>query len=250
MSPSHSPISGEHLTLAKRLAEIKHRNLRQAGIFHVTLDDLIGAAYLGLAKASAKYEHSKDNKDSFSKFATFYIIYEINGYLRSLDLLDHRIRKAINDLKTAEAELTQTLQRKPSDFELAKHQKISIEELRELRAKEVVLVSLESQNRVDDDSEISIIEPPSIGLTPEEELMQKEVARDVNDCLNNALDANEKAILISRFWKGLKLKDIGIGTNKAHRTEQKAKLKMKLCMESKGWSITDLMAISPDPEND
>ncbi len=103
----------EHLPLVKAIAVRVHEKLP----VHVDLDDLVHAGILGLFAAVNKFDPEK--QVAFSSYAKHRIKGAILDSLRQLDWASRDLRRRHKQLEAATRDLTATLQRNPTDAELA-----------------------------------------------------------------------------------------------------------------------------------
>src|ERR1700730_9249179 len=103
----------EHLPLVKAIAVRVHENLP----VHVDLDDLVHAGVLGLFDAATKYNPEK--QVAFSSYAKHRIKGAILDSLRQLDWASRDLRRRHKQVEAATRELASTLQRTPTEAEIA-----------------------------------------------------------------------------------------------------------------------------------
>src|SRR5713101_3766578 len=109
----------DHLPLVKAIAVRVHENLP----VHVDLDDLVHAGVLGLFDAASKY--NPDKQVAFSSYAKHRIKGAILDSLRQLDWASRDMRRRHKQVEAATRELASTLQRNPTESEVA--QKLGVE---------------------------------------------------------------------------------------------------------------------------
>ena len=103
----------EHLPLVKAIAVRVHENLP----VHVDLDDLVHAGILGLFDAANKYNPEK--QVVFSSYAKHRIKGAILDSLRQLDWASRDMRRRHKQVEAATRDLASTLQRAPTEAEVA-----------------------------------------------------------------------------------------------------------------------------------
>lgn len=116
----------QHAGLVKRLAYQLKAKLPPS----VEIDDLIQAGMMGLLDAVNKYEDTHGAQ--FETYAAQRIRGAMLDELRSSDWLPRSARKSMRDVETAIAQLEQQFGRSPSEGEVARHLKLSLEEYYEL----------------------------------------------------------------------------------------------------------------------
>jgi RNA polymerase sigma factor FliA len=114
----------EHLPLVKAIATRVHANLP----VHVDLDDLVHAGVLGLFDAANKYR--ADKQVVFSNYAKHRIKGAILDSLRQLDWASRDMRRRHKQVEAATHDLSGTLQRAPTEAEVAEKLGLDIERFR------------------------------------------------------------------------------------------------------------------------
>src|SRR5512142_948112 len=103
----------EHVPLVKAIAVRVHENLP----VHVDLDDLVHAGILGLFDAASKF--NPDKQVVFSSYAKHRIKGAILDSLRQLDWASRDMRRRHKQVEAATSDLASTLQRNPTEAEVA-----------------------------------------------------------------------------------------------------------------------------------
>lgn len=205
------------------------------------LNDLIQEGLIGLIKAANKYDHKRET--SFATFSNFYIEGALIDFLRKQDPLTQKERGVVKALYRAEEDLMRSSLVKPSVSELSEALDVSEDEIRRIQRLKKTFISLDEKGQTDFTQELPAVENPD----PQEEIAKKELWKDVDDCLKNALMHLERAVLSLRTIGELTLKKtafiLNMDMNKVHRLEKKAGGKMKLCLEDKGWELSDIIEI-------
>jgi len=205
------------------------------------LNDLTQEGLIGLMKAAKKYNPKKGA--SFATFSAIYIDGALKDYLRKQDPLTQKERGEVKALDRAEEKIWQTHFLKPSVSELAEALDVSENEVRKIQRLKKTFFSLDENGQTDFTRELPAFKNPD----PQAEIAKKELWKDVNGCLKNALKHYERAVLSLRTLGELTLKKtaqiLTIDINKVHRLEKKARSKMKHCLEDKGWEVTDIIEI-------
>src|SRR5260370_26522214 len=116
----------EHLPLVKAIAIRVHENLP----VHVDLDDLVHAGVLGLFDAASKFDPEK--QVAFSSYAKHRIKGAILDSLRQLDWASRDLRRRHKQVEAATRELATTLQRTPTEAEIAEKLGIDVERWRQM----------------------------------------------------------------------------------------------------------------------
>jgi RNA polymerase sigma factor for flagellar operon FliA len=163
----------EHLPLVKAIAVRVHENLP----VHVDLDDLVHAGILGLFDAATKY--NPDKQVAFSSYAKHRIKGAILDSLRQLDWASRDMRRRHKQVEAATRELAVTLQRNPTEAEVAQKLGIDVERLRTmmLDLRNVGLVSASTRGNENED-----LPAPDFPTTPDshpDSICAKEQLRSV-----------------------------------------------------------------------
>ena len=174
------------------------------------IDDLYQVAMIGLIDAYKHYDHKKESK--FSSFAYYYILGEVNKYIRnssSLKVSDQIIKLKSRILKAKEV-MTQKLGREPSNLELSLY--LDVEE-------ELINQALLSD-------EVKEIEDNDI-------FHYDETSPDVLDLKEelSKLEEDEKKIIYARYYNELTQSEtsnlLGISQTQVSRCENKILQKLR-----------------------
>ena len=207
----------------------------------IDLNELTQESLIGLMKAANKYNPKKGA--SFATFSAIYIDGALKDYLRKQDPLTQKERGKVKALDRAEEKIWQTHFMEPSVSGLAEVLGVSENEVRKIQRLKKTFLSLDENGQTDFTRELPALKNPD----PQAEIAKKELWKDMNECLKNALKHYERAVLSLRTLGELTLKKtaqiLTIDINKVHRLEKKARSKMKHCLEDKGWEVTDIIEI-------
>jgi RNA polymerase sigma factor for flagellar operon FliA len=116
----------EHCGIAKAIALQIHKTLP----VHVDLDDLTQVGLMGLLDAAKKYDPTK--QVDFSCYAKHRIRGAILDSLRELDTASRDRRRWLKRIETARHELRATLQRDPTETEVAERLDTDVSHLRKI----------------------------------------------------------------------------------------------------------------------
>jgi len=237
----------EYYGLAIYKAKKLYYRLPEAVKNKIELNDLTQESFIGLIKAANRYDPKKGA--SFTTFCVFFIEGALLDYLRKLDPLTQKERSEVKALDRAEKNLTRSSCSKPWVSELAAALDISEDEVRRIQRLKKTIIPIEEIHKTDDKGQNKFAQELPAAENPNHhgEIAKKELWKDVNACLKNALIPRERAVLTLRGLGELTLKKtaqlLKLDINKVHRLEKKARGKMKFCLEEKGWSVTDIIEI-------
>jgi len=116
----------DHCGIAKAIALQIHKTLPE----YVDLDDLIQVGLMGLMDAAKKYDPAKNVE--FSCYAKYRIRGAILDGLRKLDIASRDQRRLLKRVDTARHELRATLQRDPTETEIAERLNTDVARLRKI----------------------------------------------------------------------------------------------------------------------
>ncbi len=184
-------------------------------------DDLYQVGMLGLIEAYKNYKD--DLKTKFSTYAYYYIVGEVNKYIRensSLKVSRDLIKLGQSILKTREV-MEQRLGREPANVEIALFLEIEEEKV------DMALMALEKVKSLDYQETES--EEMYNFVKVDEELMKADIL-DLKEALNN-LDNKEQELIKARYFDELTQmetsKELGISQVQVSRKEAKILQKLR-----------------------
>jgi RNA polymerase sigma factor FliA len=222
----------EHLPLVKAIAIRVHENLP----VHVEVDDLVHSGVLGLFDAASKY--NPDKQVAFSSYAKHRIKGAILDSLRQLDWASRDMRRRHKQVEAATRELAATLQRNPTEAEVA--QKLGIDQERwrsmMLDLRNVGLVSASTRSNENED-----LPAPDFPCKPEshpDSICSREQLRGVLGVAMKTLPERYQRV-VSLYYSGeMTMKEIGgiLGINESRVSQiHKAALeKMQVVLQNSG----------------
>jgi RNA polymerase sigma factor for flagellar operon FliA len=167
----------------------------------ISLDDLIGAGWIGLAEALGR-RGSCNSEEHFEAYASYRIRGAILDYLRSLDPMSRKLRGASREITSAIKALTSRFGRAPDEDEIAVEMGLDLEAYQDLLGQ----VAQAAPARVD------IAELTTIRSSPEAAPDSLLSRRQMVDCLAAAIERlpeRLQLVLDLHYQEECSLKEIG-----------------------------------------
>jgi len=157
--------------------------------------DLIQEGNLGLIKAADKFEYQRGYK--FSTYATWWIRQGITRAItdkgKTIRLPAHMVESIYKVIQTVK-QLTKTLNHEPSDAEIAKEMKLSIDKIKEIKQVSQQVISLETKvNDENDDMLLNLIKDDKT-LAPEDAVIRKSINNNISDIVSSLSPREEKVL--------------------------------------------------------
>jgi len=224
----------EHLPLVKAIAIRVHENLP----VHVDLDDLVHAGILGLFDAASKF--NPDKQVAFSSYAKHRIKGAILDSLRQLDWASRDMRRRHKQVESATRELASTLQRNPTEQEVAEKLGIDQERWRSMMIdlRNVGLVS--ASTRANENEDLPAPDFPSGPETQPDSICAHEQLRSALGVAMKTLPERYQKVVSLYYTNEMTMKEIGniLGINESRVSQiHKAALeKMQVALGANGIS--------------
>lgn len=222
----------EHLPLVKAIAVRVHENLP----VHVDVDDLVHAGILGLFDAANKY--NPDKQVAFSSYAKHRIKGAILDSLRQLDWASRDLRRRHKQVEAATRELSATLQRTPTEAEVAEKLGVDVERWRQmmLDLRSVGLVSASS--RTNDQEDLPAPDFPSKPETQPDSMCAREQLRHVLGDAMKILPERYQKVVVLYYTNEMTMKEIGgvlgINESRVSQIHKSALEKMAAVLQANG----------------
>jgi RNA polymerase sigma factor FliA len=180
---------------------------------HVEENDLISYGLFGLIGAIERFDPDRDIK--FETYALARVKGAIIDELRSLDWVPRSVRARARAVERAHAELERSLQRAPTDEEMAAKLELSVEEFRGVlleiaNSSVLALDDLWTFADPEGGSQISIldtIQDPG-AADPETEAQASELKDRLADAIES-LPERERLVIALYYYENLTLREIG-----------------------------------------
>lgn len=222
----------EHLPLVKAIAIRVHENLP----VHVDLDDLVHAGILGLFDAASKY--NPDKKVVFSSYAKHRIKGAILDSLRQLDWASRDLRRRHKQVEQVTRDLAATLQRNPTEQEVADKLGVEVERWRQmmLDLRSVGLVSASS--RTNDQEDLPAPDFPSKPETQPDRMCAHQQLRGMLADAMKCLPERYQKVVLLYYTNEMTMKEIGgllgINESRVSQIHKSALEKMAVALQSNG----------------
>jgi RNA polymerase sigma factor for flagellar operon FliA len=222
----------EHLPLVKAIAVRVHENLP----VHVDLDDLVHAGILGLFDAASKFNPEK--QVAFSSYAKHRIKGAILDSLRQLDWASRDMRRRHKQVEAATRDLSSTLQRAPTEAEIAAKLGMDVERWRTmmLDLRNVGLVS--ASTRANENEDLPAPDFPSKPETQPDSICAREQLRGVLGDAMKTLPERYQKVVVLYYTNEMTMKEIGgvlgINESRVSQIHKSALEKMQVVLQANG----------------
>jgi len=201
----------QHLPLVRAIAVRVYENLP----VHVELDDLVHAGILGLFDAVSKY--NEDKQVTFQSYAKHRIKGAILDSLRDMDWASRDLRKRHKRLEEVTRELASTMERTPTEEEIAGKMGMGVDRWRQV-AIELRMVGLTSASSRAPESENQTVPefPASDDLNPDVLTTQSQLKSVLSTAMKTLPDRYQ-AVIRHYYAGGKTMREIGekLGINES-----------------------------------
>jgi RNA polymerase sigma factor FliA len=222
----------EHLPLVKAIAVRVHENLP----VHVDLYDLVHAGIIGLFDAATKFNPEK--QVVFSSYAKHRIKGAILDSLRQLDWASRDMRRRHKQVEAATRDLSSTLQRAPTEAEVAAKLGMDVDRWRTmmLDLRNVGLVSASTRSNENED-----LPAPDFPGKPEaqpDSICAREQLRGVLGDAMKTLPERYQKVVVLYYTNEMTMKEIGgvlgINESRVSQIHKSALEKMMVVLQANG----------------
>lgn len=201
----------EHLPLVKAIAVRVHDNLP----VHVDLDDLVHAGILGLFDAVEKFDSEK--QVAFSSYAKHRIKGAMLDSLRQADWASRDLRRRHKQVEAATRSLAVTLQRNPTEHEVAEKMGVDQDRWRQMMVdlRNVGLISASTRGTEGDDLPAPEF-PGNPDTQPDRMCARRQLRTMLSDAMNTLPERYQKVVVLY-YTNEMTMKEIGtvLGINES-----------------------------------
>lgn len=222
----------EHLPLVKAIAVRVHENLP----VHVDLDDLVHAGIIGLFDAANKFNPEK--QVVFSSYAKHRIKGAILDSLRQLDWASRDMRRRHKQVEAATRDLAASLQRNPTEAEVAAKLGMDVERWRTmmLDLRNVGLIS--ASTRANENEDLPAPDFPSKPETQPDSICAREQLKHVLGDAMKTLPERYRKVVLLYYTNEMTMKEIGgvlgINESRVSQIHKSALEKMMAALQANG----------------
>ena len=222
----------EHLRLVRMIAVSVHEKLP----VYVDLDDIVQAGVIGLVEAANKFDSNRQG--IFAFYAKHRIKGAILDSLRQLDWASRDTRRRQKQMEAAKHDLTATLQRAPTEAELAEKLGMDVDQWRAmmLYLENIGPVSFDTRaNEFDDHPPLDFPGKPE--TQPDFICVRRELRSMLGEAIKTLPQRYQKVVLLY-YSKELTMKEIGgmlsINESRVSQIHKVALEKMALALHHNG----------------
>ena len=222
----------DNLSLVRAIAIRVRENLP----VHVDLDDLIHAGVLGLFDAATKYDATKEV--AFQSYAKHRIKGAMLDSLRQADWASRDLRKRHKQLEAITRELTASLERAPSDAEIADKMGVDVERWRQMAVELRMVGLISSSSRLpESENETTPEFPANEDTRPDNICERKQMGAALETAIKTLPERYQKVVILY-YTKDMTMKEIGAAMNinesRVSQIHKTALEKMALALQAAG----------------
>lgn len=193
----------EYSPLVKRIAQKTIGNYQYFNF----LDDIVNEGIIALMDAVEKFDFKKNVK--FETFASIKVKGAMIDFIRKQDCFPRRIKKIAKNIINAEGELSNDLNRNPTQGELANHLGVSTPELEKMQLEVYSLNIASFEQVVFETNSENILSNVLTNMidTPEQSLADQELCSVLANAISD-LKETEQMVISLHYKEQLKIKDI------------------------------------------
>jgi RNA polymerase sigma factor for flagellar operon FliA len=226
-----------HMPLVKRLAHQMRAKLPPS----VEVDDLIQAGMIGLLDAINRYE--ENHGAQFETYAVLRIRGAMLDELRSNDWMPRSTRQNMRKVEAAMNALQQQLGRPPSESEVAKSLKLSLEDYQDMLGDSgghQLLYYEDFHSGAGDEGSDSFLDRYAVDdEDPLRALLETDFRQAVIDAID-ALPAREKMLMSLYYEEELNLKEIGavmgVSESRVSQLHTQAVARLRANLKERAWT--------------
>lgn len=225
----------EHMPLVKRLAHHMKAKLPHS----VEVDDLVQAGMIGLLDAISRYEETHGAQ--FETYAVMRIRGAMLDELRNSDWLPRSMRQNMRKIETAMASLQQRLGRPPTESEVAKSLKLSLDDYQEMLGEGSGHQLVYYEDFHEDDGNDSFLDryASDEDADPLRSLLDGDFRQAVIDAID-ALPPREKILMGLYYEEELNLKEIGavmgVSESRVSQLHTQAVARLRASLRERSWT--------------
>ncbi len=222
----------DHLPLVKAIAIRVHENLP----VHVDLDDLVHAGILGLFDAVDKFQPEK--QVAFSSYAKHRIKGAILDSLRQLDWASRDLRRRHKQIEEVTRQLSTTLQRNPTELEIAGKMGVDLERWRQMVAEMQCIGLISISARRPDQEDLPAPDYPAKPETHPDSICARGQLHDLLWEAMDTLPERYRKVVVLYYSKEMTMREIGgilgINESRVSQIHKSALEKMANALQSAG----------------
>jgi RNA polymerase sigma factor for flagellar operon FliA len=222
----------EYLPLAKAIAIRVSKSLP----VYVDLDDLIHAGVLGLLDAATKFNPNK--KVAFPSYAKHRIKGAIIDSLRQLDWASRELRRRHKQVEAVTRDLQATLQRTPTESEMALKLGVDLERWRQMMVDMRTVGLISASSRAPEHDDLPALEFPGKPETQPDNICSNQQLRSVLGVAMRTLPERYQKVVFMYYTNEMTMREIGgilgINESRVSQLHKSALQKMQVVLQSNG----------------